>query len=45
MIARVSVVLNRAVIDSVYRTGCRNVSDNHCQQQSYSGLRSCSTYL
>ena len=30
-----------------YRTGCRNVS--HCQQQSYSGLRSpgrsCSTYL
>ena len=30
-----------------YRTGCRNVS--HCQQQSYSGLRSsgrlCSAYL
>ena len=30
-----------------YRTGCRNVS--HCQQQSYSGLRSsgrsCCAYL
>ena len=28
MIVRVSVVLNRTVVDSVYRTGCRNVSNN-----------------